>query len=87
MSLSVLMPVLFGSAGSSRVLFVDYSTMEVYEPDGSPTSPDLAREVVSEIERDQESSVPNIPYDQIREVMNTESDLAMKNAEHVYKRI
>lgn len=86
MSVSVLLPVLLNSGGVAEVFFVDFSTMQVYKPNGEVAASAQSREIVSEMASQQESSMPHIPHDQIREVMSTERELSTENAEHIYKR-
>jgi hypothetical protein len=86
MSVSVLLPVLLNSEGVSEVMFVDFSTMEVYRTNGEIADQEKSQEVVSELISQQEASMPEVPYDQIRDVMNTERNLHTENAEHVFRR-
>lgn len=82
MSVSILLPVLV----DSQVLFVDLASASVHKVDGVRASADVEGRVLSELEAQQESSAPSIPYEQIREVMMTERNLAKDNAKHIFRR-
>jgi hypothetical protein len=86
MSVSILFPVLLKSEDSSEVLFMDFSTSSLYRATGELASEEQRDEVLLEIAEQQRLSTANVPYDQIREVMNTEKRLSSENAKHIFRR-
>ena len=85
MSVSVLLPVLLSSEESFEVLFVDFSTMSVYNHSGELASKERSEAVVSDLLSQQEASVPKMPHEQIKEVMDTEKTLFDQNSKHVFR--
>ena len=86
MPASILFPVLLSSESSSEVLFMDFSTSSLYRASGERATDEQRDEVLAEIAEQQRLSTAKVPYDQIREVMNTEKRLSSENAKHIFRR-
>lgn len=86
MSVSALLPVLLKTDGVSEVLFVDFSTMSVYDSSGAHASSEREEAVISEMRVQQESAMPKVPRDQINEVMRTERNLSKDNEKHIFRK-
>lgn len=86
MSVSILVPVMFKSESSSQLMFVDFPSGSLYDASGNLATEQQRDEVFSEMRRQREAYMPHVPYDQIREVANTERRLSEDNAKHVFRR-
>ena len=86
MSVSILLPIIRSSDGSSELMFVDLSSFSVYDTSGRTVCEEKAAEVVAEIAKQQEESAAEMPYDQIREVLETEKNLSKESENHVFRR-
>lgn len=86
MSVSVLLPVLLDSDGSREVFLVDMSSMSVFDLSGNLASDDNSGKVLAGIMDQHEASMPNIPHEQIYEVMKTERKLSKDNEKHIFRR-
>lgn len=58
----------------------------VYGLDGLEASSSVRKEVIDNIRGHQEATMPDIPYEQIYEVMNTEKKLQEDNNKHIFRR-
>lgn len=85
-SFSVLMSVMvdFGSGG--EIFFVDLMSQRAFKCDGSPATDDQTDEIMSSIRGEHEATMPQVPYDQIYEVMDTERRIAQENNKHIFRR-
>ena len=86
MSVSTLLPLLLVSGGPPQIVFLDPMTLLVYDFTGNLVSEQNSKKVVSEVMSQQEQAMPKIPYEQIREVMDTERKLSKENENHIFRR-
>jgi hypothetical protein len=86
MSVSILVPVLVRSGSSSEIMFADFSDSALYLSSGELAPEQVSAEVFSEMDAQNESSAPEVPYGQINEVMRTERNLSRDNAKHIFRR-
>lgn len=82
MSVSILLPVILNFEDKSEVFFIDFSSMSVYESSGNLASFDKSQIIISEIQAEQEASMPKIPHDEILEVLRTEKNLSKDNGNY-----
>lgn len=85
MSVSILLPVVLNSKDKSEIFFVDFSSMSVYNSSGELASFDKSQVIISEIQAEQEASMPKIPHDEILEVLRTEKNLSKDNGKYIFK--
>lgn len=85
-SLSVLATVGVESESGYGVFHIDMAEGRVFKSDGTIAPPELSREIVANIRGQQEAMMPEIPYEQIYEVMSTEKSLAEENNKHIFRR-
>lgn len=69
-----------------ELFHLDMSREKVFRLDGTPLSQELFSSILSSIRGHQEETMPQIPYDQIYDVMNTEKTLAKENDKHIFRR-
>ncbi|NBT57176.1 hypothetical protein EBT16_00170 [bacterium] len=69
-----------------QLFHLDMAGERAFHIDGRPVSAELLSSIFSSIRGQQEATMPQIPYDQIYEVMNTEKTLAEENGKHVFRR-
>lgn len=86
-AVNVVMPVSVDfNNGSSKVCFVDFVNQKTYGFDGTPMPDDENQEIMNNIRGQQEALVPDLPYEQIYEVMRTEKTLQEENSKHIFRR-
>ena len=86
MSVSILVPVMVKSESSSELMFIDFASASLYDASGKPATEEQRDSVLADMRRQREAYMPHVPYDQIREVANTERNLSKDNAKHVFRR-
>lgn len=69
-----------------EILHLDLAGEKVFRTDGSPASSEVSSAVLSNIRGQQESMMPEIPFEKIYEVMSTEKTLAEENGKHIFRR-
>jgi hypothetical protein len=68
------------------IFLVDFAAGKAYCLDGSEAPEGVRDALVSGIRSQQEASVPDVPYEQIYEVMSTERTLQEENDKHIFRR-
>jgi len=85
-SLNILMTVGVETDSGYELFHLDMAGEKAFRLDGRPVSSELLSYIFSSVRGQQEATMPQIPYDQIYEVMNTEKTLAEENGKHVFRR-
>jgi hypothetical protein len=68
------------------VFLVDFAAGRAYGLDGSEVSGEVQESIMSGIRDQQEASMPDIPYEQIYDVMDTERKMQEENNKHIFRR-
>lgn len=85
-SLDVLATVLVDFEAGPEIFHIDISGERVFKSDGALASEEVRSAVISNIKGHQEATMPEIPYEKIYEVMNTEKTLSEENNKHIFRR-
>ena len=84
--LTLLTPVRVDTDSVSKIYFLDFIAGKLYDLDGKEADTSVTSSVIKDVQEQQESMMPNIPYDDIYEVMNTEKKLSEQNDKHIFRR-
>lgn len=86
-SLNIVMPIrLELKGGKIGIFMVDLANQIVFDINGEQVSTEIQEEIMNNMRDQQEATMPEIPYDKIYEVMNTEKKLTEENNKHVFRR-
>jgi len=85
-SFSVLMPIRVESDSGTSLFFVDPIAQKAFKYDGSLATESETEEIMILIRGEQENYMPQIPYEQIYEVMDTERKIEEENNKHIFRR-
>lgn len=72
--------------GKIGIFMVDLANQIVFDINGEQVSTEIQEEIMNNMRDQQEATMPEIPYDKIYEVMNTEKKLTEENNKHVFRR-
>lgn len=84
---NVLMPVRAELESGERIVFLDVENQRAYAADGSELDSNVVIDIMSFLFHKQAESNFDMPYEKIREVMNTERKLAEENNKHIFRRV
>ncbi len=84
---NVLMPVRAELESGGKIVFLDVENQKAYTADGSELDSSVVVDIMSFLFRKQAESNFDMPYEKIREVMNTERKLAEENNKHIFRRV
>lgn len=68
------------------VFLVDFASGKAYGLDGSEVPDEVQESILSGIRDQQEASMPDIPYEQIYDVIDTERKIQEQNTQHIFRR-
>jgi hypothetical protein len=68
------------------VFLVDFAAGRAYGLDGSEAPEEVRESLMAGVRDQQEASMPDIPYEQIYEVMDTERKIQEENNNHIFRR-
>lgn len=68
------------------IFLVDFAAGRAYGLDGIEVQAEVRDAIMSGIRDQQEASMPDIPYEQIYEVMDTERKVQEENNKHIFRR-
>jgi hypothetical protein len=85
-SINILTPIRVEFESKSELYFVDPFNSSVYELNGKLATEEVSKLIFQNLYSQQEALMPNVPMDQINEVINTEKKLAEENVSHVFRR-
>jgi hypothetical protein len=85
-SLDILATVGVVLESGYEIFHLDMAGERVFQSNGEQASPEVSEAVLSNIRGQQEAMMPDIPYEQIYEVMNTEKNITEENNKHIFRR-
>jgi len=91
MNINMLCPMI--DPDTKKMIFMDFSSGKTYELKIesseiklSEVSKDLSDSCFENVKEQQEAMVPEIPLEEIYEVLNTEKKVAEQNNKHIFRR-
>lgn len=84
-SLSSLVVIRIEFDDSYGIFLVDFPAEKIYGLDGKEIEGETKSEIISKI-KGKEQEIPEMPYEQIYEVMNTEKKIQEENNKHIFRR-
>lgn len=82
---NVLMAVKAELESGDKIVFLDVENQKAYMADGSELDSNIVAKILSFLFHKQAESNFNMPYEKIREVMDTERKLAEENNKHIFR--
>lgn len=70
-----------------KIVFLDIENQKAYSADGSELDSNVAIPIISFLLNKQAESTFDMPYEKIREVMDTERKLSEENNKHIFRRV
>lgn len=84
--LNILTPVKINTDSGIKIFFLDFIDGKLYNLDGTDAGEEVTKSVIEDVQQQQESMMPNIPYEDIYEVMSTEKKISQENDKHIFRR-